>query len=144
MKFNASMNRTLNIEISYTPDLVSKEAKQNLRVTEKELFRIISSTLSELERKQKAFKELDLGGTLAGKMVVVSYQDLARKPMVKLDFPIIHYPQGSLDWKILWRAEILVDERDWVYLNARKSSSSPFKDELKQRFDINSHNELRL
>jgi hypothetical protein len=133
--------KEVNISITYTPNALESEPSR-FSTSEKELIKLVKDTLKDLKKQVRHYRG-KLHGALTGKMAVINYLNLSNKPLVKLDFPIWYFEEGSNESRILWRAEIVLDERDWVYLASVKGNSPEFIDELNRHFEIK-QKELRV
>jgi len=133
--------REVSISITYTPNALESEPSK-FSTSKKELIKLIKDTFKDLKKQVRHYRG-KLHGALTGKMAVSNYLSSSNKPLVKLDFPVRYFEEGSHDSSILWRAEIVLDERDWVYLASVKGNSPEFIDELNMHFEIK-QKELRV
>lgn len=117
----------IEINFTYTPDSTQTE-KKTYRDSDREVRGLISDTLAQLKKNVNLYRKTKSGKVL-GRMTLIQRKSLAGKPEVRVIFPITHYSPEGDKREILWQAEIVVDDRDWLY-----QTGKPFVVSMKKRY----------
>jgi hypothetical protein len=103
----------INISFTHTPDTLRAE-KVAYRYSDKEIGSLIRDTLKELKENVCLYRKIR-GGKVLGRMALIPRKTLAGKPEVKVIFPVTHFSLEEGESQVLWQAEIVIDDRDWLY-----------------------------
>ena len=133
------------IKVTYRQDAYSQTPEVKKSLTRRGVLGLIRKSIKEA----KATKEGLQSGTLVkresedfedyhAKMMFVKMTDLNGEPLLYVDISVDGYAKDKWrkpDFKIFWRASILIDEKDWVYSTNR----SKVEEDLSKVFPVNSY-----
>ena len=117
----------IEINFTYTPDSTQTE-KKTYRDSDREVRGLISDTLAQLKKNVNLYRKVKSGKVL-GRMTLIQRKSLAGKPEVRVIFPVTHFPSDEAKSELLWQAEIVIDDRDWLY-----QTGKPFIVSMKKRY----------
>ena len=129
----------VEINFTHTPNVLNTE-KKSYRLPTEEVFKLVKDTLSTLKKNTNLYRKVHGEDLVGGHMTLIQSKSLAGRPQVKVIFPVIRFPKGSDRSETLWQAEIIVDDRDWLYETGKN-----FVVSMKNRYSkIDSYNQYRV